>query len=256
MDNKSNDIARLISRLEKHGAKNLDENSFFAEAQVSWNIRIGEEISEICFCSGEFMSSAIRSCKMALEVVDLIDRLENDKDEHLLTALKKYVEDTGEALTQIDNTLGKGDSSLATLLFEIPNKRSPDEMSWRNLIARRIVIAHKLLTVDSEKVYHEAKRDFGKLDKLLSRVHFAPVKTNVITGSGFSPLIKTDVVKNLIPYEAGRAPRVGECLILICEDKVEGLLCFRLARAQDGNIVLIGPRGIKFSVHGIGIKTD
>ena len=46
------------------------------------------------------------------------------------------------------------------------------------LIGRRDVIAHGLLTVDDERVYREAERDFGLLVELISRVYFVPIKTD------------------------------------------------------------------------------
>ena len=92
-----------------------------------------------------------------------------------MAALKKYVEDTCEAIKQVDNELKGNGSSLETLLFEIPGE-SDNQVSWRNLIGRRDVIAHRLLTVDDERVYREAERDFCLLVELISRVYFVPIK--------------------------------------------------------------------------------
>ena len=252
----TDDYARagLIARLDEQGAKRVEMDEFFSESLVVWKIEDWAEVSETCIYLEEFMSSAIRNCKKAIEVIGLISESENDREEHLLTALKKYVEDTSEALKAIDDALDKSNTRLDALLFEIPNKSSSDELSWRNLIARRIIIAHRLLTVDNERVYREAKRDFRRLDELISRVYFAPVKTDLANGPGLSPTIKTEVIKALSPYEVGRAPRICETLVIICEDKIRGLLCFRLARGKDSSILLIGPPGVELSVLALGRK--
>ena len=93
-----------------------------------------------------------------------------------MTALKKYVEDTCAALKEVDNTLEKNNSSLSQLFYEIPQGTSESELSWRSLIGRRDVIAHQLLTVNGERVYYEAKRDFDSLYQLLTRIYFSPIK--------------------------------------------------------------------------------
>ena len=106
-----------------------------------------------------------------------MDGTEGARDPDLAIALRKYVEDTCEAVKQVDNALRKRGSSLGTLLFEVPD-RAQGEMSWRDLVARRDVMAHRLLTVDDKRVRREAHRDFGRLHEMLSRVYFVPVKSD------------------------------------------------------------------------------
>ena len=80
------------------------------------------------------MASAARNCKSALRVIARLHGSDALKDPDLLTALKKYVEDTCEAIKEVDNTLKRNKSSLTSLLFEIPDKTAGHEASWRNLI--------------------------------------------------------------------------------------------------------------------------
>ena len=247
MGNENHTRTRLISRMVKHGAKHVDRAQLFKEAQIVWQIRAGEEISNTCIHLEEFMSSAARNCKKALEVMNELDKSESTRDEHLMTALKKYVEDTCAALKEVDDTLRRQESSLSSLFYEIPGGTSESELSWRSLIGRRDVIAHQLLTVDSARVYNEAKRDFGFLHKLISRVYFSPVKTNIGADRGFSPLLKTDAIKQLKPSKHGSTPKIGESLIFVCEDIVDGFLSFRLGRSENNRALLSTPRSIRLS---------
>lgn len=47
-----------------------------------------------------------------------MDRTQGARDPDLATALKKYLEDTCEAIKQVDNALRKSGSDLATLLLQ------------------------------------------------------------------------------------------------------------------------------------------
>ena len=114
------------------------------------------------------------------------------------------------------------------------------------------VLAHKLLTIDDERVHREAKRDFGALFELLSRVYFVPVKTNLDAGKGFGLPIKTDVLHRLAPSTDGRKPEIGTSLVFICEDSKRGFLTFRLGRSENNTLLLGGPPGrIRISVTAI-----
>ena len=96
------------------------------------------------------MASAARNCRSALDVTARMGSMDGTKDPDLLTALKKYVENTCEAIKQVDNRLKREGSSLAQVLFEIP-EASVGDVSWRELIGRRDVLAHQLLTIDDER---------------------------------------------------------------------------------------------------------
>ena len=135
-------------------------SKLYRESPVVFRIRPDDEISETCIHLEEFMSSAARNSKNALKVIDRMNGSGKTKDTDLLTALKKYVEDTCEAIKKVDSTLKDNNSGLQSLLIEIPNETSEDEVSWRSLVTRRDVIAHGLLTVDDDRVYMEAVRDF------------------------------------------------------------------------------------------------
>ena len=180
-----------------------------------------------------------------------MDSADGPKDPHLLTALKKYVEDTCEAISQIDNRLKQEESSLAQVLFEIP-EASQGEVSWRELIGRRIVLAHRLLTIDDERIYREARRDFGVLFELLSRVYFVPVKTDWDAGKWSSPILKVDVMHRLAPSTDGRTPEIGSSLVFICEDSKRGFLTFRMGRSENNTLLFAGPPGpVSFSMRAM-----
>ena len=251
MEKEGQNRSRLLARMVKHGATRLEIKDLFRQSQIVWQIGADREISETCIHLEEFMASAARNCQSALRVIARMHGLGALKDPDLLTALKKYVQDTCEAIKEVDNTLNRNRSSLTSLLFEISDKTAGSEVSWRNLIARRVVIAHRLLTVDDEKVYCEAERDFSSLHQLLSKVYFVPVKTDLRAGEGFCPLLRMDALRNLAPSVHGRTPVIGESLIFVCEDKSDGFLPFRLGRTEDNRILLAASRRIPFSLHAV-----
>ena len=188
-----------------------------------------------------------------------MDRMRQDegaRDADLMTALKKYVEDTCEAIKQVDNELTQNGSSLETLLFEIPGQ-SDEQVSWRNLVGRRDVIAHQLLTVDDRRVYREAERDFCSLHELISRVYFAPIKTRFKAGRGAGPLLRLEALDSLMPAVGGERPRIGTALVFVFEDEVEGFLSIRMGRTEKNKIALQTPRPMHFSFAGVdGIARD
>ena len=179
----------------------------------------------------EFMLSAARSTQAALRVIDCI-QVANELDTDLMADLKRYVEDTSEAIKKVDDKLKEVGTSLAALLFELPDKTSANEASWRNLIGRRIILAHKLLTIDDSQVYGEAIRDFGPLNELISSVNFVPVKTDLASGRGFSPMIRAHTLRALSPSAPGETPTIGSSLIFIPEDKQKGFVALRYRRAS------------------------
>ena len=244
--------SRLFTRLVEHGATHVELDRMVREAVIIWMIRPIDEMSETCIHLEEFMSNAARNCQSALSVIDRLQGSADQRDPDLLTALKKYVEDAGQALKEVDDTLGPNDASLASLLFEIPRETEEDEASWRNLIGRRDVIAHKLLTVDDEQVYKEAVRDFGSLRQLISRIYFAPVKSDLASNAIPFPALKTEVMNSLVPATHGRTPRIGEALVFIYEDKREGLWPLRLGRTEGNKVLIASPRSLSnFSLDGM-----
>ena len=242
---------RLVTRMIKHGARRLEGQDFFRQAHLVWQIEADREISEDCVHMEEFMASAARNCKNTVRVISRVHGSGDLKDPDLLTALKKYVEDTCGAVKEVDNTLKRHKSSLTSLLFEVPDT-AETEVSWRNLIARRDVIAHALLTINDEQVYAEAKRDFASLYPILSNVYFSPVKTDLKAGEGVCPLLfRADAVRDLIPSVHGQTPRIGEALIFICEDKNDGLFSFRLGRTETNGVLVSASRDIHLSLYAM-----
>ena len=157
MNGESQDLDNLISDMIKHGTRHVETNDLFRESVLVWHIPAGTVVSRTSIRLEEFMSSAARNCKSALDVIDKIDSSKSTQDQHLFTALRKYVEDTCQAIKEVDTELQARGSGLAELLFEFPNRSSNDEATWRNLIGRRDVIAHQSLTVDDQRVYDETK---------------------------------------------------------------------------------------------------
>ena len=196
------------------------------------------------------MSSATRNCRRANNLIAGMSGGEGRKDADLMTALRKYVEDACAAVKEVDDELKRNGSSLDALLFEIPGK-ADDHVSWRGLIGRRDVIAHQLLTVDDERVYREAERDFGLLEQLISRVYFAPIKTDFGAGRGAAPLMRMDILKNLAPVTQGERPRIGNSIVFVFEDAVDGFVWVRMGRTEKDKIALASSRPMYFSLAGV-----
>ena len=125
------DRTRLVARMLEHGATQVEMDDLMKQAQVVWQIGVGDLVSETCIHAEELMSSGARSCRSGLDVMARMDGTEGGEDPDLATALKKYVQDTCEAIKQVDNALKEKGPDLASLLFEVPD-RSQDEMSWRD----------------------------------------------------------------------------------------------------------------------------
>ena len=240
------DRGRLISRLVDHGATQVEIRELFKESQVIWQIRPDQQTSDTCIQLEEFMASAARNTQSALNVIERMGGSTSLQDRDLITALKKYVEDSCEAIKVADNKLKDSGSSLESLLFEIPDDTLDEKVSWRSLIGRRDVIAHGLLTVDDNRVHSEAVRDFGLLGQLLSKVYFAPVKTSFASGQGFMPLFKPRILTRLSPSRAGETPSIGQTLIFVCEDVDEGIVSFRMGRSVGNKLLLASSRTGKF----------
>ena len=235
-------LTRLMARMVRHGATQVGTADLMEQAQIVWRIGANDPVSETCVHAEEIMSSGARSCRKALDLMARMARTGDSQDPDLVTALRKYVEDTCEAIKQVDNTLKKNGSDLATLLFEVPDS-SHGEMSWRDLIGRRDVIAHQLLTVNDQTVHREAQRDFDSLHALLSRVYFVPVKTNLDVGRGFGPMLKGDALRRLSPSEPGTQPTIGQSLVFVCEDEKRGFIAFRAGRSANNQLPIAGPPG-------------
>ena len=243
--------ARLISKLMKHGASHVSIPELVANGQVIWSIGAGQEVSKPCLHAEEFMSSAARNCHRANSV---IARMRQDKargDVDLMTALKKYVEDTCAAIKEVDDELKRNGSSLDKLLFEIPGEETDDQMSWRNLIGRRDVIAHQLLTIDDDRVYREAERDFGLLEQFISRVYFAPVRTDFRSGRGTQPLFQTEILHKLAPTRHGERPRIGNSIVFVFDDIADGFVWVRMGVSETNKMVLGASRSMYLSMGSV-----
>ena len=193
------------------------------------------------------MSNAARNCQQANDLIARMSAGEGSKNMDMMTALKKYVEDACASIKKVDDKLKRDDSSLDALLFEIPSK-ADDKISWRNLIGRRDVIAHQLLTVDNEQVYQEAVRDFGLLGQLISRVHFSPIKTDIGDGKWATPAFRWETIRNLAPATHGGQINVGSSLVFVFEDVVHKFVWFRIGRTVENKIALAASPAIPTSM--------
>ena len=195
------DVASWLAKRERHGATRVEMDAMFDDAVVFFPVPTSRPIAEPCVEMSEFVSAASRSAVAAVEV---LDRPNTEDDPHLVTALKKYVEDTGQALKEVDNRLKKLHSGLNELFPEIP--------SWKALIRRRDVIAHKILTLDNDKVRKEADRDFRALCQLLPNIHFAPTVTDLEQGIGPEVVFRSNQIRKLAPSEGRpKSLRAGRC---------------------------------------------
>ena len=225
----------------------------FDDAVVVFPASTSRPIAEPCVEMYEFISAASR---FAVAAVEVLDRLNTKYDPHLVTALTKYVENTGQALKEVDNRLKKLHSGLNELFPEIP--------SWKDLIRRRDVIAHKILTLDDNKVRKEADRDFRALCQLLSNIHFAPTVIDLEQGIGPEVAFHSDQIRELVPSEAGKEALVlGGAMVVVYLDARKGIVTFRLGRSPDNELLLAGshPGQYTFTVSGVNppagdAKTD
>ena len=108
-----------------------------------------------------------------------------------------------------------------------------------------------MLTVDDERVYREAERDFGLLVELISRVYFVPIKTDFGAGRSLEPLIRGEVVASLPPTAKGERPQIGTCLVFVYEDVVDGFVCLRMGRTETNTIMFAPHRAMYFGVAGV-----
>ena len=251
-DNRS----RILRSGIRHGAEEVTVGEIRERAELVWRIKPNEKMSETSIRLEEFTASAARNAKGALRVIDRMRELGDVEDTDMQAALKKYVEDTCEAIKVVDNELKKHGASLEALLYEIPGVTMEDEASWRNLIGRREVIAHRLLTVDSGRVFREAVRDFGHLHELLSKICFVPVTTDIASNRWWPELaVKTEALRKLAPSRANETLRIGASLIFIYQDEQKGFLSLRLGRTDKDEMLLsssLAPLTIPLRVSAIG----
>ena len=222
------DAASWLAERKRRGATRVEMDKMFDDAVVVFPASTSRPIAEPCVEMYEFISAAARS---AVAGVEVLDRLVGEDDPHLVAALKRYVEETGQALKEVDNRLKALHSGL--------NELFPEFSSWKELISRRDVIAHKILTLDDDMVREEADRDFRALCLLLSNIHFAPAVIDLEQGIGPEVAIRGNLLRELAPSEAGQEAFVlGGALVVVCLDVRKGIVTFRLGRSPHNTVVL------------------
>ncbi len=142
-------IDEFARKLVKHGAELVDDQQSLDSAEMMFFIEENSLVSKLCVACYEFLLCAARNSGHAIE---LIDKMGDDRDPHYMTALRKYVEDTGMALKEVDSRLKKVGSSLEGLFPDF-NIDPASPATWRSIIARRDVIAHRLLSIDNKLIY-------------------------------------------------------------------------------------------------------
>ncbi|MYB15452.1 MAG: hypothetical protein F4X41_00230 [Chloroflexi bacterium] len=224
------DAQEFINKRIEHGARLVDDSrELVDEAEIIWSINPGEDlVSQLCVECLEFMNLAARNSGRAVE---LLEDPRTEGDHHRSTALKKYVEDTGQALKEIDNRLKVRGSSLIALFPELPKE------IWRDLLARRNVIAHRILSVDDKRVREEAGRYFRDLYRLVRRIEFSPVMVNLKTGLIPGPQFKGSVLLDLPLVAPGMQPKLGEALIVVYETE-KGVLALRFGRTNANTLAI------------------
>ncbi len=234
------DLASWLAERERRGATRVAVDKVLDDAVVVFPASTSSPIAEPCVEMYEFMSAAARSAVAAVEV---LDRLKAEDDPHLLAALKRYVEETGQALKEVDNRLEKLQSGL--------NQLFPEISKWKELIGRRDVIAHELLTLDDNRVREEAEWDFRTLCQLLSNIHFAPAVIDLEQGFGPTVVFCFDQLHQLASSGPGTEASVpGSALVVVCLDARKGIVAFRLGRSPDNKALLAvsHPGEYKFTV--------
>ena len=211
-----------------------------------------QEPSEICRELSEWLSKAVENAEGALRVLVLLHEGSRIQGE-LVTALKKYVEDAGQAIKEIDNRLESHGSSLDALIFEVPSV-SEDDMSWRNLIGRRDVIAHNLLRVDDERVHSEAIRDFRRLHQLLTKIGLSPFKVGP-NAEGLTYGFATEALRNCTVYSGGQWT-IGQSLIAIAEREQGGFISARIGRGPGNKLVVSLDTTGEWGAQIFGIKGE
>ena len=229
----------FIAKRERRGAKRVEVDELMEQSEIVFQISENDIVSELCIECMEFMASASRNAAAA---VDVLERLDESMDPHLLAALRKYVEDTGLALKEVDNRLKNRRSSLTDLFPEFSDN-SADVATWRSLIGRRDVIAHRILSVDDMRVREEANRDFKTLYSLLRNINFVPTMIDWDSGRIFAIRLRAEVLRRLPAVDPGSKPQeIGTSVILVCEDIKHGLLTFRVARSPQDTLLFASTR--------------
>ena len=215
---------RMLTRVVESGAQD-EAIKVMDYPEIVW--RVGDdEISNTCVHLEELVASAAHSGRGALSLIARINKEIGQRDVDLQTALTKYVTDTCKAIKDIDNVLRCRGSGLAQLLdMAEPN---PGELSWRDLVALRDVLAFRLLAIDDEEVTRKAAQDFEDLCGLLTQIHFVPIKLDLDKKERFNALFKVRcIVRNSSAHESWPAVRD---LVFVCEDRKSGFLSFAFKR--------------------------
>ncbi len=222
------DSATWIAKRERHGATRVDVGKMYEDAVVNFPVSTNRPIAEPCVEMSEFMFAAARS---AVAGVEVLDRLNTEDDPHLVAALERYIEVTGQALKEVDSRLKKLHSGL--------NEMFPEISLWKSLIGRRNVIAHRILTLDDNRIREEADRDFRALCQLLSNIHFAPTLIDIEQGIGPEVCVRSDLLRQLAASEAGQEGFVpGGAMVIVCLDARKGIVAFRFGRGPDNQALL------------------
>lgn len=145
------------------------------------------------------------------DAVECYKRMEENSlfdDKDLLAALARYVENTGEAITQLDVLTHE---KLFAMLTEVPVDDDEDgALTWKNLKGIRIRLAHKFWDTDYGIVLSTVRDDFPVLATLFFRLQ---INQSILRedASGQFTLKKSDLVRTV---GTGVAPSFGDYLTI------------------------------------------
>ena len=204
-------------------------DKMFDRCGVVFPASTSRPIAEPCVEMYEFISAAARS---AVAGVEVLDRLNGKDDPHLVAALKRYVEETGQALKEVDNRLKALHSGL--------NELFPEFSSWKELISRRDVIAHGILTLDV--FTGSVRKQIGTSGRFVNSclTSTSPLRSRISNKASAQRLqIRGKLLRELEPSEAGQEAFVlGGALVVVCLDARKGIVAFRLGRSPHNTVVL------------------
>ena len=137
-------------------------------------------------------------------------------------------------------------------LFPDLSDGAEDTTTWKELIGRRDAIAHKILTIDNDRVRDEADQDFRTLHSLLRNISFVPKMTDITNGRGIEVSLRVDELHRLPAITPqSNVTAIGASLILVHDDFQLGLQTLRLARSPDNKLLIAASHTgtLTFSAH-------
>lgn len=158
-----------------------------------------------------------------------------DESNHHFWALVKYVENTQDCITQLDNMK----RSILESLNEIPlESERGKSLTWKNMIGMRIILTHKPWDIRKDDLWDTTSIDFPVLNKLLSHLVLPQPTQNPNLPSFRLPVNK---FHELPACEPGDEAILGNSLIMMSFNQKGKARCFRVAKRNNAEIVFGSP---------------